>query len=64
MVALPHPTTAGIPSSRATIAECDKGAPTSVTIADARGEKQRLLDIRLHRDHDLPQFDGIGRPTG
>ena len=41
-VAQPHgrgaePTTAGIPSSRATIAACDSGAPTSVTTAAARG---------------------------
>ena len=31
IVALPHPTTAGMPSSRATIAAWDRGAPTSVT---------------------------------
>ncbi len=36
-VAFPHPTTAGIPSSRATIAAWDSGARTSVTTAPARG---------------------------
>src|SRR5688572_20550947 len=37
MVALPVPTTAGMPSSRATIEACDSGAPMSVTTAAARG---------------------------
>jgi hypothetical protein len=37
-VALPQPTTAGMPSSRATIAAWDSGAPTSVTTAAARGK--------------------------
>jgi hypothetical protein len=36
-VAFPHPTTARIPSSRATMAACESGAPTSVTMAEARG---------------------------
>ena len=38
MVALPQPTTAGMPSSRATMAAWDSGAPTSVTTAAARGK--------------------------
>ena len=37
VVALPHPTTAGIPNSLATIAACESGAPMSVTIADTFG---------------------------
>src|SRR5579859_5548262 len=39
IVALPQPTTTGIPSSRATIAACDNGVPTSVTTAAARGNR-------------------------
>ena len=35
-VASPVPTTAGMPCSRATIAECDRGLPPSVTSAPAR----------------------------
>src|SRR5690554_4856224 len=46
-VALPHPTTAGIPSSRATIAAWDKGAPTSVmTAAGAKRQNLPGPDIR------------------
>ena len=37
-MALPQPTTAGMPSSRATMAACQSGAPTSVITAAARGK--------------------------
>jgi hypothetical protein len=37
IVASLQPTTAGMPSSRATMAACESGAPTSVTMAAARG---------------------------
>jgi len=39
VVALPHPTTAGIPSSLATMAAWDKGAPMSVMMAAALGKR-------------------------
>ena len=45
VVALPQPTTAGIPSSRATIAAWDSGAPTSVTTAAGAGEQRRPAHV-------------------
>lgn len=36
---MPHPTTAGIPSSLATIAAWDNGAPMSVIMAEALGKR-------------------------
>ena len=38
VVAVPQPTTAGIPNSLAINAACDNGAPTSVIIPPTRGK--------------------------
>ncbi len=49
-VAFVHPTTAGIPSSLATIAACDKGAPISVMIAAALGKMGVQYRFRICLD--------------
>src|SRR5215212_7489827 len=56
IVASPQPTTAGIPSSRATIAAWDNGAPTSVTTAAARGKsgvQPTLVTVVTNTSPDL-----------
>ena len=52
MVAFLQPTTAGMPNSRATIAACESGAPTSVTTAARRIQTRRVV-LPAGRPHPL-----------
>ena len=48
-----RPTTQGMPSSRATIAECDSRLPRSTTMAEALAEQRDPAGIGVARDQDL-----------